>query len=346
MPAMARSHSRFRRDTPRRSASRAPAVPPSNAERRPAGKPARTGTRTPAGSSSATPRRRSSVSRRSMDLFRSVRTGRKRTEAMRRPLFLLFLTTFPALTAAAAAQPARLANARLEPRPVTGGLQMSFRALAAGQESPAWVAWMVPTPGIHHMCCYGSMGDLESGPCSGRCFLESEGRNVTFVNSDDGDCVERSGSSQMLVLLRLEARAPERLRTFSSDCTLDAGGLQVFWLSEVRPSESVALLQTFVGNSSLARKHWKTGEPALSAIALHDDPSADAALERFAAPGNSETLRKKAFFWLGNARHRRGYEVLRTLARKEEGEDMRRHLTFALSQSKVPEATETLMEMA
>jgi hypothetical protein len=71
---------------------------------------------------------------------------------MRRSL-VLFLTTFPALTAAAAAQPARLANARLEPRPVTGGLEKTFRALAAGQESPAWVAWMVPTPGIHHMCC-------------------------------------------------------------------------------------------------------------------------------------------------------------------------------------------------
>ncbi len=266
---------------------------------------------------------------------------------MRRSLVLLFLTAFPALTAAAAAQPARLANARLEPRPVTGGLETAFRALAAGQESPAWVVWTVPTPGVHHMCCYGSLGDLESSPCSGRCYLESEGRNVTFVNSDGGDCVERSGSSQMLVLLRLEARAPERLRTFSSDCTLDAGGLPVFWLSEVRPSESVALLETFVGNSSLVRKkHWKSGEPALSAIALHDDPSADAALERFAATGNSETLRKQAFFWLGNARDRRGYEVLRTLARKEESEDMRRHLTFALSQSKVPQATETLLEMA
>jgi hypothetical protein len=252
-----------------------------------------------------------------------------------------------ALPAEAAAQPARFANARLEPRTVTGGLEKTFRSLAAAQESPAWVGWSVPTPGVHHICCYGSLNDLDSGPCAGRCFLESEGRNVTAVDSDGGDCVERSGESRLLVLIRLEERTPGRLRTFSTDCTLDAGGLPVLWLSEVRPSESVALLETFVGDSSLARKKpWKGGGPALSAIALHDDPSADAALEKFAAPGNSESVRKQAFFWLGNARDRRGYEVLRSLARKEESEEMRRHLPFALSQSKEPGATETLLEMA
>jgi HEAT repeat protein len=265
----------------------------------------------------------------------------------RRALFFLLAAAFPALPAAAAEQPARLANARLESRQAAGGLERTFRALAAAQESPAWVAWSVPTPGVHQMCCYGSLDDLESGPCAGRCFLEREDRNVTIVNSDGGDCVDRSGSSRMLVLVRLEARAPERLRTFSSDCTVDAGGLPVFWLSEVRPSESVALLQTFVGDSSLARKkRWKGGEPALSAIALHDDPSADTVLEKLAAPGNAESLRKQAFFWLGSARDRRGYDILRSLARTEESEEMRRHLTFAFSRSKVPDATETLLEMA
>jgi hypothetical protein len=268
----------------------------------------------------------------------------------RRPLFLLFLlfaAAVAALPAAAAAQPARLANARLESRAVAGGLEKTFRALEAAQVNPAWVAWSVPTLGVHHMCCYGSLGDIDSSPCSGRCFLESEGRNVSLWNSDDDECLDRTGSGRALVLIRVEAREPVRLRTFSADCTLDAGGLPVFWLSDVRPSESVALLETFVGDSSLShKKPGKGGEPALSAIALHDDPSADAALEKFAAAGNPESLRKKAFFWLGNSRDRRGYEVLRTLARKEESDEMRRHLTFALSQSKVPEATETLMEMA
>ena len=265
----------------------------------------------------------------------------------RRRILLLLAAALAALPAGAAAQPARFANARVEARTAADGLGKTFRALAAAQESPAWVAWSVPAAGIHHMCCYGSLDGLESGPCAGRCFLESEGRNVTVVNSDGEDCLDRSGSGRMLVLLRLEARAPRRLRTFSSDCTLDAGGLPVFWLSDVRPSESVALLETLAGDASLARKkRSEGGEPALSAIALHDDPSADAALEKFAAPGNSEALRKQAFFWLGNARGRRGYEVLRALAQEEKDEEMRRHLTFALSRSREPDATQTLMEMA
>lgn len=249
----------------------------------------------------------------------------------------------------APAQPARFANARLETRPAAGGLEKTFRALAAGRDAPAWVAWAVPAIGrSHHMCCYGSLDDLNSSPCSGRCFLEQDYRSAGLVHyTDRDDCVDRAGGAEILVLVRLEAREAGRLRTFSTDCTLDAGGLPVFWLTDVRPSESVALLETFVGDPALERKkHKENGEPALGAIALHDDPRADAALERFVAPGNPERLRRQAAFWLGNARGRRGYEVLKTLAAREESADLRRHLTFALSQSEVPEAIDTLIVMA
>src|SRR6185369_14542663 len=199
----------------------------------------------------------------------------------------------------------------------------------------------------HHMCCYGSLDDLDSNPCSGRCYLEQENRHAVLVDGDGRDCRDRSGSAEMLVLLRLEGRAPGRLRTFSTDCTLDAGGLPVFFLADVRPSESVALLEGFVSDPAFDRKkHKENGEPALGAIALHDDPRADAALERFVAAGNPERLRKQAAFWLGNARGRRGYEVLRALASKEESAEMRRHVTFALSQSEVPEAIDALIGMA
>ncbi len=260
---------------------------------------------------------------------------------------LLLAASFAVLPAGAAAQPAHFANARLESRTAAGGLAKTFHALAAAQETAAWVAWSVPMQGVHHMCCYGSLEDLDSRPCSGRCFLENEGRNVTVMNSGDEECLDRTGSGQALVLIRLEAREPTRLRVFSSDCTLDAAGLPVYWLSQVPASESVALLETFVGDSSLAhKKPWKGGEPALSAIALHDDPLADASLEKFASAGNPESLRKKAIFWMGNSRGRRGYEALRALVKSEESEEMRRSLTFALSQSREPDATETLLEMA
>ena len=252
-----------------------------------------------------------------------------------------------ALACAASGEPARFADARIEKRSAAGVLEKTFAGLVAAQAGPAWVGWSVATAGVHHMCCYGSTRELDASPCSGRCDLENEGRNVTLSGSLGDDCADRSGSSEMLVLLRIDARAPDRLRTFSTDCTIDAGGLPVYWLTDVRASDSVAFLATFVGNPSLqGRKHWKNGEPALAAIALHDDPAADEALERYAGPSNPEPLRKQAVFWLGNARGRRGYESLRALSAKDESEDLRRHITFALSQSPVPESTATLVAMA
>ena len=265
----------------------------------------------------------------------------------RRVRILLAAAAFLAAGASLSAQPAQLANARLERRSASAGFERAFRETVSGQAGTAWIAWPVTATGEHHMCCYGSTEEISSNPCSGRCFLENDNRNVSYTQSDWSDCRDRTGSSTMLVFVRIEERQPERLRTFTSDCTIDAGGLPLVWLDDVQPAESVALLDSFVGNPSLsAKKKWKGGEPALSAIALHDDPAADAVLERRAGPSNPESLRKHAIFWLGNARGRRGYDVLASLARHEESDAIRRSVTFALFQSKIPEATETLVTMA
>lgn len=139
--------------------------------------------------------------------------------------------------------------------------------------------------------------------------------------------MDRSGSSQMLVLLRLEARAPERLRTFSSDCTLDAGGLPVFWLSEVRPSEGVALLETFVGNSSLA------GKKVVSAIenAIRDDPETE--------------VKTKAVFALTQMPKDEGIPLLIEVARTNRNPEVRRKAVFWLGQSRDPRALDFIEEI-
>ena len=265
----------------------------------------------------------------------------------RRTRLLSWTGILLAASGALLAQPARLANARLERRSSSSGLEKAFREAAGAQAGAAWVGWAVPTAGQHHMCCYDSTDEIRSSPCSGRCYLEKDGRNVNFINSDEGDCLDRDGSTRMLVLVRIEARQPEKLRMFTADCTIDVGGLPLLWLDDVSPSQSVGLLDSFVGNASLSqKKRWKAGEPALAAIAMHDDPAADAALERRSTPSNPESTRKHAIFWLGNARGQRGYEVLAALARQDESETVRRNVTFALSQSRVPQATDALLNMA
>ena len=54
----------------------------------------------------------------------------------------------------------------------------------------------------------------------------------------------------MIVLFRVENRSLERIRVFSEDCQLDAGGRPVRWLENVRPADSIALLESYVGAQS------------------------------------------------------------------------------------------------
>ena len=77
----------------------------------------------------------------------------------------------------------------------------------------------------------------------------------------------------------------DKIRTLSPDCEIDAGDLPVHWLTDVKPAESVALLNTF----ATQRERYMDG--AMIAIALHSDPAADAALQRFLAPNQPESIR-------------------------------------------------------
>jgi HEAT repeat protein len=144
------------------------------------------------------------------------------------------------------------------------------------------------------------------------------------------------------VLFRLEQHAVDRIRTFSADCELDGGGLPVHWLTGVPAAESVALLSGF----AMTGAEHRQSETAITAIALHADPAADAALERFAAPGQPDSLREKATFWLGNARGRHGFEVLRRIVKEDASDRVRDKAVFGLSVSKEPEAVGVMIEVA
>jgi hypothetical protein len=249
---------------------------------------------------------------------------------------------FLAATAAAFAgtlevqAPVRLSHARLETRSAAGGLAAAFRAPAP---SPAWFAYAVTSPverkirtNVDDAFSWGS-----------RCALEGNGSS--FVNVSDGD---EARSSRLLLFYRVESGRTTRLRFFSDDCAIEAGGMPVIWLNDVRSADSVAYLESLHPETKLGDRDGDgvSRERLLTAIALHDDPSADASLERFVSRSSPDTLRKKAVFWLGNARGRRGWEILRTLAQSDPSDEVRKSVTFALSQSPVPEATDTLLAMA
>ena len=235
-------------------------------------------------------------------------------------------------------------NSKLETRVVTGTLSDTLRGIEAQADKPEWVGYSVPKiTGNHNVCC-GNYGDGYTG--CGTCRLEKED-GFTSSTSEKGGTVKLEGPKLLVVLFRLEDKRVMRIRVASEDCSLDAGGLPFVWLTGVKPGESVSLLTEFVHQATFEGhgKH-EIGEGALSAVALHADPSADRAFESFVAPDQPEQLRKHATFWLGAARAKSGEILLQKMAKSDPSPTVRSQVAFALSVSHEPEALNEMIRMA
>jgi hypothetical protein len=238
---------------------------------------------------------------------------------------MLKLVSITALLATAlAAQQPSITNAKLQTIAASGGLEASLRAAIAATPGPMWIGYAVPTiPGERQACCWNNDGR--------GCGLEGQ-RNVT--TAPPSGPVQLEGPTHVAILLRVDERDVRKIRSYSLDCPLDAGGLPVVWLTGVQAGESVAYLA-------------KSGEDsAVHAIAMHSGPEAEKALNTFAMSGSTEKLRKSAIFWLAVSRGRPGFEAVRQVARKDTSDKVREHAIFALTQSKEPEAVTTIVEIA
>ncbi len=221
---------------------------------------------------------------------------------------------------------------------------------AAATAPVTWVGYRAPmVSGPREMCCYDSFSDgaFANG---GSCRLETGGG----VSMNTGDSLNQRGSrvalespTEFSVLARMEGGRVTRIRTFTPDCALDAGGLPLVWLKDVRPDDSVAWLTTLVlGSADTGEQHDRVGKTAVSAIALHNAPSADRALESFAAPSRPEWLRSDVAFWLGSTRGEAGARLLQRMIAQDPSDKVRDKVTFGLSVSKQPSALTALVATA
>jgi hypothetical protein len=227
---------------------------------------------------------------------------------VRRVLWLL------AAVLPAAAQPKLLINAQLDTRSAASGLESVFRGLVSTQPQPAWIGYSVPSVRSYNLGCE---------------YVSPGGRTAPGV-------VHLEPPDQAIVLFRVEGGAVNRIRAVSPDCEIDAGGVHVHWLADVRPAESVALLSTFDSYFN----------QTTSAIAMHADPAADAALERMVASTQPEKVRQRAAFWLGAARGRRGFDAAKDLIDRDPSQSVRQRAVEGIAGSKEPEALDTLIAIA
>ena len=261
---------------------------------------------------------------------------------------LVLGSAFSVLSSAPGAAQGRISNAKTETRSAAPGLEREVRD-AAARPGVTWIGYRMPmVAGPRQMCCFDTISD--SSFSGGMCRLDSGGG----VSMNTGDLRDRNGSrialepaTEFLVMARFEAGTVTRIRTFTPDCDIDATALPLIWLTDVKPDDSVAWLASLVaGAPDSGDRHDRVGKTAMSAVALHDVPAADRALERFAAPASPEWLRGDTTFWLGNARGEPGARLLARMIDTAPSDKVREKAAFGLSVSKSPAALARLIASA
>ena len=190
----------------------------------------------------------------------------------------------------------------------------------------AWVAYAVPAVDGTRITCY-------------RCRLGDE--NMSFNRGDEDDDIHPA-SGDVGVYYHVENGAITNVRVYPTDCALEGSGTSVTWIDNVAPRNSVALLASLVGGEK------KMSNRAMTALALHAEPSAGDHLEQWTrSTAAGDEVRGQAIFWLAETRPDRGLEAARAVMRDgSASRKVRDKAVFALSQIRKPAATDELIRIA
>jgi HEAT repeat protein len=225
-----------------------------------------------------------------------------------------------AVAPAAAAQTPTIVNGTIEQHDAVRSIENAVESIAARGAEAAWVGYAVPTTGRPR----------ESG-----CWTSS-GQSMRAI----AEPVKLEGPDTILVLARLAERRVNEIRVASSDCSFDAGGLTLHWLTGVRPADSVSWLASLAANSSR-----RLGNTATMAIALHAAPDAVDRLVQLARRDGQTDVRGTALFWLAQ---RAGDQAVGpiTEAIDDPEAEIRTRAVFALTLLPTEERVTRLIDLA
>lgn len=226
-------------------------------------------------------------------------------------------------------------------------------AAAAAEREPSWVAWKVPAVnGRSRSCCwYSDNGNNWYG-----CGIEPREAGASRVRpAQPAGPVPLEGGAMLVILARVAGTGPggiaaggdiERVRAFSDDCPLDAGGRTVRLVDNVTPDESVRWVAAQAAANADADGRSNMHSSIVSAIAGTAGPAADAALNRFGEASQPAKLRRQAIFWIGQSRGDTGFRTLRAMLEREDDTRVRRSIIQAISRSKSADALPALLAIA
>jgi HEAT repeat protein len=232
-------------------------------------------------------------------------------------------------TAAAAEIPASIKNARVEAG--SGSMSSAFARIGRGSTGE-WLGWSVPSlPQANHCCCFSRNFTVRG------CSLAEPDEGWGTTNEDGAP-----RASEVFVLVEAKNGRPARVRIMSPGCEIEGAGRRLVWLGPADAGASIDFLSRIATGPD-----EDVAQPALAAIAYHADARADAFLEKRALDRSlDEDGRQQAIFWAGQARGRRGYDLLDRVLDEEPDGDIRQHAAFALSQSDEPAAADRIQRVA
>lgn len=230
------------------------------------------------------------------------------------------------------AQQPQIQNGAVEARTSTG-LDRDITAIAAGANAPVWVGWReAAIDGWSNNCCWYSDDNYASRGCTVEPSVPNT-RGFAGMSVPDprpqfpapSGPAKLEAGTEVVVMLRIvpgsgsDAKHVERVRTFSDDCPLDAGGRKVYWLDAVPSADSVKYLWSLIelkdvsGTPTDLRR--RINSSAISAIGMHHDSSVEP-LIALAKQHSDTSSRSSAFTWLGRSKDPRAVSFIDGILKK------------------------------
>ena len=230
------------------------------------------------------------------------------------------------------AQQPNFVNARLVTRAPQPDVARAIAAITKAQVEPAWIGYSVPALNNDRL----GRGD----GWSERCRLEQQ-RVDPATNTFVQGPIRLEPAPNLMVLVRIQTNEIRRVRSLSGDCQVDAGGLQVYWLGDVNPAQSVEFLKAIATNVTVRDQ----SESALSTMALHRDAAASAAVLDLAKNGTPR-LRQRALVWIARRAESQAAGIIAQAIDNDPDNEVKRQAVSALAQLPRDEGTPLLIKLA
>lgn len=216
-------------------------------------------------------------------------------------------------------------------RSLIAAAALSIAARAAASEAElskqilkqdGWVSYEVPilaNAGVP--CCY-EMHDARVTHVG----CDLDGR-IWMTGTVDNMPVHSDGS--LALYLHVKNAQVDKVHAFGASCPV-RGAEQVRRIEAVNGADSAAWLAQEVARD---KKFAETADEELSALALHEDTTATAALNKLSDATHPRKLREQALFWSGQLRGEAGAQLVERVAVTDADPELRAHAVFVLTQS-------------